>query len=114
MSMPPPNFQPPGYQQYGAPPVQQSNSGMAVAAMVLSLVGVIPCFWVIQVPGLLGVIFGFVGLGQTSDGRRGRGMAITGIVVGILLLLLCAAVWIAIAVDPDHCIEFGSSDVCKD
>ncbi len=114
MSMPPPNFQPPGYQQYGTPPAQQGNSGMAVAAMVLSLVGLIPCFWVFQLPGLLGVIFGFIGLGQTKDGRRGRGMAITGIVVGILLVLVCASIWIAIALDGDHCIEFGNSNMCRD
>jgi len=117
MSMPPPsNFQPPpGYQPYGGQPVQQGNSGMAIAAMVLSLVGLIPCFWVFQLPGLLGLIFGFVGLGQTKDDRRrGRGMAIAGIVVGGILVLLCAVVWIAIAVDPDHCIEFGSSNFCRD
>jgi hypothetical protein len=114
MSMPPPNFQPPGYTQYGSQPAPKGNSGLAVAAMVLSLVGLVPCFWVIQVPGLLGMIFGFIGLGQTKDGRRGRGMAITGIVVGLLLVLLCVAVWIAIAVDPDHCIEFGDSNVCRD
>ncbi len=120
MSMPPPpqnppNFQPPGYQPYGGPQTQQGNSGISVAGMVLSLVGIIPCFWALQVPGLLGLIFGFVGLGQTKEGgRKGRGMAIAAVAIGAVLLLICVAFWIAIAVDKDHCLEFGTSNICRD
>ena len=97
MSMPPPppsdsfpqppgsSFppQPPGFQVYpaGAPmPMKRGNSGMAVASLVCSLVGVIPCFWVFQIMGLLGTIFGFVGLKQTKSGERGgRGLAVAGV-----------------------------------
>lgn len=87
---------------------------MAVAGMVLSLVGLIPCFWLFQVPGLLGMIFGFIGMGQTKEGgRKGRGMAIAAVVIGVLLMLVCVAFWVAIAVDPDHCIEIGDSNVCQ-
>jgi len=58
---------------------------------------------------VLGVIFGFVGLSQTKNGaRNGRGMAIAGLVVGIIVVLA----WVAIAADPDHCIEFGTSNNC--
>jgi hypothetical protein len=105
-----PGYQPPpGYLPYGGMPVGQKSSGMAIAAMVLSLVGLIPCFWFFQVPGLLGMIFGFVGLGATKDGTaRGRGMAITGVVLGILLLVVCVVVWIAIANDPNSCFHFGT------
>ena len=89
-----------------------SNSGMAIAAMVLSLVGIIPCFWLFQVPGLLGVIFGFVGLGQTKDNaRRGRGMAIAGLVVGFVLLALCAIVWIYFATSG-NCHRVGGTWRC--
>ena len=118
MSMPPPphnppNFQPPGYQAYGGQTAPQGNSGMAVAGMVLSLVGLIPCFWVFQVPGLLGMIFGFVGLGQTKQGgRKGRGMAIAAVVIGVVLMLICVAIWVAVAVDPDHCLDFGTGNRC--
>ena len=48
---------------------KQGRSGMAVASFVCSLVGLIPCFWLLQVMGLLGVIFGFIGLKQTKNGR---------------------------------------------
>ena len=62
---------------------------------------------------MLGVIFGFVGLSQTKDNARsGRGLAIAGLVVGIIVVLMWGALWVAVAVDPDHCIEFGSSNTC--
>lgn len=101
---PPGGFQPPpGYQPYGAGgPAPTTNSGMAIASMVLSLVGIIPCFWGLQIPGLLGTIFGFIGMGQTKDGsRKGRGMAIAGLVIGIILLVICALVWIYITTSDD-------------
>jgi Domain of unknown function (DUF4190) len=128
MSMPPPppsdpfprppggSFppQPPGFQVYpaGAPtPDKRTNSGMAIASFVCSLVGVIPCFWAVQIMGLLGTIFGFIGLKQTKRGQRGgRGLAIAGVVIGIILLLICAAIWIYIA--NSDCVRNGNSFVC--
>lgn len=75
-----------------------SNSGMAIASLVLSLVGIVPCFWAIQIPGLLGIIFGVVGLRRTAGGvRRGHGMALAGLIVGIVLVVGCAAFWIFVA-----------------
>jgi hypothetical protein len=98
--------QPAGYQPYpaGAPMGgKQGNSGMAIASLVCSLVGIIPCFWGLQIMGLLGTIFGFVGLKQTKGGQRGgRGLAIAGVVIGIVLLVVCAVVWIYIATS-DNC-----------
>ena len=80
--------------------------------MVLSLVGIIPCFWLFQIPGLLGAIFGFVGLKQTKDGaRRGRGMAITGVVIGIILTLACVAFWVYFSTNS-KCVRNGSEWVC--
>ena len=85
---------------------------MAIAGMVLSLVGIIPCFWLFQIPGLLGAIFGFVGLKQTKDGaRRGRGMAITGVVIGLLLTVACIAFWIYFSTNS-NCVRNGSEWVC--
>ncbi|HEY0519005.1 MAG TPA: DUF4190 domain-containing protein, partial [Ilumatobacteraceae bacterium] len=82
-----------------------------IASLVCSLVGVIPCFWGLQIMGLLGTIFGFIGLKQTKSGERGgRGMAIAGIVVGIVLLVVCAVIWVYIA--SSDCVRTGSSFVC--
>jgi len=88
------------------------NSGMAIASLVLSLVGIIPCFWGFQVPGLLGIIFGFVGLSQTKDNaRRGRGMAIAGLVIGIILVLIAIAVLLYLFTSDD-CVRNGFEFVC--
>ena len=92
---------PSGYAPRSGPP-QQGTSGLAIAAMVLGLVGLAPCFWIFQLPALLGMIFGFIGLRQTKDGGQGgRGMAIAGVVIGVVLVVLCVAFWIAAALDPD-------------
>lgn len=115
MSTPPPppgQFppQPPaGYQAYGQQsPQQQKMSGLAVAGFVLSLVALIPCFWLwfLQVPGYVGVVLSAVGLRQTKQGRRGRGLAIAGLVVGAAAVALAIAlsVW---AYTSDRCTHDG-------
>lgn len=109
---PPPGYgQPQGYQPYGFQPVAQQSktSGMAIASLVCSLSGILLC----GIPAVLGVIFGFIGLSQTKDGaRNGRGMAVAGLIVGIAVVALWGVLWIAVAADPDHCIEFGNSNNC--
>jgi len=93
-------------------PAPTGNAGMAVASLVLSLVGVLPCFWLVQIPGLLGIIFGFVGLKQTKDNvRRGRGMAIAGLVIGIVIVVACIAFWIYFATNAD-CYRDGTEWKC--
>ena len=85
---------------------------MSIASLVLSLVGIIPCFWAIQIPGLLGLIFGLVGRRQikASNGtQKGGKLAMAGVIIGIVLLAICAIVWIAVAADEDHCFSFGST-----
>ncbi|MBI2077851.1 MAG: DUF4190 domain-containing protein [Euryarchaeota archaeon] len=68
---------------YGGP----KTSGMAVTSMVLGIVGIVP-FFMIVIPSLLAVIFGVVGTVQTRTGLvKGRGMAISGIVMGAVVLI---------------------------
>ena len=106
--------QPPGYQPYPAGavmPMKQGNSGMAIASLVCSLVGIVPCFWLFQIMGLLGTIFGFVGLKQTKNGARGgRGLALAGVIIGILLLALCAAIWVYFS--TANCVRTGRTINC--
>jgi len=64
------------------------NNGMAIAALVCGIAG-----FLCLIPGVLGIIFGFVAKGQIrqSNGtQRGDGMATAGIVLG--------CIWIAITV----------------
>lgn len=68
-AMPPPYPGQPGW--YGQ---ERRNNGISIAALVT---GIIPCTF------FLGVIFGLVGLKQVKQrAERGRGMAISGIVLG--------------------------------
>ena len=95
---------PVGYQQYGGQPAQQGTSGLAVASLVCSLVGIFLC----GVPAILGVIFGGIALGQTKDNARpGRGLAMAGLIIGILVVLAWGALWVAAATSNNGCIYFG-------
>lgn len=79
------------------------SSGSAIASLVLSLI--------VCVPGLslIAVILGFVGLSATSGGaRRGRGMAIAGVVLGLLV----SVAWIGIGIVGYRAVDaFGGSIV---
>jgi hypothetical protein len=105
-----------GATPYGwAPPYPGSTgktNGFCVASLVLAVPPV--CLFTVGLGSLLGVIFGIIGLRQTRrDSSRGRGMAITGIVLGALGLLVGALIIVGIVVSnskdsqqPDN----GSND----
>ncbi|MFH8347768.1 DUF4190 domain-containing protein [Streptomyces sp. NPDC018045] len=83
----------------------QPGNAMAVAALVLGVLGVvlglvILLFWMSWLPALLAVIFGSVGLSQARKGRaRGRGMALAGVILGGfgLLIATCAGLFFFLA-----------------
>jgi hypothetical protein len=71
---------------------------MAIAALVCGLVG-----WLCLIPGILGIVFGFVAKGQIRDSQgtqSGDGMATAGIVLGF--------VWLGLTI---VLLAFGSIDV---
>lgn len=83
---------------YPPQPLPRQGNGMAVAGMVLGIVGacagLIPLlFWVAFPCGVLAVIFGAVGRRRAAEtpGAPGRGMAMAGLVLGIVALLLSVA-----------------------
>lgn len=70
---------PQNYYGYGYPQPQGTN-GMAIAALVCGLCGLL-CL----IPGVVGFILGLVSLSQIKrTGQNGRGMAIAGAVTGAL------------------------------
>ena len=86
---PPPSGYPPppatGYGEPGLPGGRQTN-GWAIASLVCGIVGCVPFL-----TGLLAVIFGIIGLRKTRDPRvGGKGLAIAGLVLGIVSILLWA------------------------
>jgi hypothetical protein len=67
---------------------QRQTSGAAVASLICGILGCVPL-----ITGLLAVILGIVGLRTTKDPRyTGRGMAIAGLVLGILSLVVWGAI----------------------
>ena len=84
---------------------QSTVSGLAVAGLVLGILGVIfawvPFFtfiwWII---GILAVIFGIVAMINTKVGvpgaKRGHGMAISGLVLGIITLVIAAYIQVTV------------------
>lgn len=73
-------------------------SGMAVAGFVLSLLGLLffflPGFGILL--GILGLIFSIIGLIQTSNGRSGKGFAIAGLVLGLIIIFFWLLVILAV------------------
>lgn len=98
--LPPPPSQQPGYAPPGAPAYAvQPSTGMAIAALVLGILavinGIIPfMFWLAIPLGILALIFGIVGISKANQqGGAGRGMAIAGLVTGIIGAVL-GILWI--------------------
>jgi hypothetical protein len=71
------------------------RSGLAVVALICSLAGLIPCTF--GIGPLLGVIFGAVGLVgiSKSKGRKtGKGLAVAGLIIGIVGILWNISFWV--------------------
>lgn len=82
MSQLPPGSAP--FPQYASDPMPTRTNGMAVAGLVCSIVG----FCVLFLGGILGVIFGLIGLRKSRDPQVGsRGLAVSAIVIGLLSIL---------------------------
>ena len=86
---PPPYY---GPTPYGMPPTMgypPKTSGFAIAALVIGIIGILFSFsWYIFFIGIpldaLAIIFGGIGLAHAKKGYKGRGMAIAGLVLGII------------------------------
>ena len=88
---PPPAYGEPSYGSQQPQPGQwiaPARSGLALASLICSLVGLIPCFFCL--PSIIGLILGITALpkiGRSNGMIRGKGLAITGIILGILVPL---------------------------
>jgi hypothetical protein len=81
-----------GYSQYGPPgqnpysqAVPRKNNGLAIASLVCSCAGI----FLLGIPAVLGVIFGFVArrqIRQSNGAQGGGGMALAGIIVGFVVV----------------------------
>lgn len=88
--VPPPP--PPGYGAGGGMPgaTPQGNNGLAIASLVLSIVGI--CC---GIGSIIGIVLGFVALNQIKKtGQSGEGLAKAGIIIGFITLAIGIIFWI--------------------
>jgi Domain of unknown function (DUF4190) len=79
---------------YGGQSVARQRNGMAVAGFVCAFIGIFLFNFIL---GPLGIIFGGVGLSRARDGAPNRGLAIAGVVLGIIDLVLFLVLVVAVA-----------------
>jgi hypothetical protein len=83
-------------------PTQPRNSQMAVWSMITGILSLLCCFcWILVAP--VAIVLGAVALSQLKSHPEltGRGFAITGIVLGILAILIYAATSVFFVLHPD-------------
>lgn len=82
----------PGYPYQGRPQYAETN-GLAIASLVLGLLGfILPC-------GVVGIVLGIIALVQVRDRQqKGKGLAIAGLVLAGLWLALYVGLFVTAAV----------------
>ena len=75
-----------------------NGRGMGIAALVLGIIAAIlsfvPCVNIFAVlPGLLGIIFGAVGMSQAKKAGAPKGLPTTGLILGILSIVISITVY---------------------
>lgn len=85
-----PGMAPPGYEQYGAPPLSApvTTNSMAILSVVFSALG----FFTL-ITSIPGVILGHLALAQLKKNphQDGRSLAITGLILGYIIIGLAVA-----------------------
>lgn len=82
----------------------QRTNGMAIASMVLGLVGIASI--ICSIPA---IVFGAIAMNQTGKdpNQKGRGMAIAGFVLGIVMLLFWTSIIILVIISVSLPLEEG-------
>ncbi|MET0888302.1 MAG: hypothetical protein ABWX92_17835 [Mycetocola sp.] len=101
--------------------VRQPSNGMAVTALVLGIVAIVSGIWIpipifglfmmfiAFLPAVLAVVLGHVGLNNSARASVGRGGALTGLILGYLVIAISigtTALWMVAAAASS-----GSTDV---
>jgi hypothetical protein len=100
------NYLSPGYPGVQGVPMQKNN-GMAIASMVLGIIGVVfsCCYGIGVLAAIPGLIFSFISMKKIGKtGEKGKGMAVAGIVCSAVAII------IAIYVIVNLIIFFNSSE----
>ncbi len=84
----------------------EKTGGMAIASLILSIVGIC-CF----VPAIVGLALGFMEINNIKNGRssaKGYGIARAAIIIAIVAILLDVAYWIYLISTGGFNFEFGA------
>ena len=98
-----PAYQQP-YGQSGYDNQQQGggSNGLAIAALVCGIIALL-LSWIPVINflsfilGLIAIVLGGVGIAKAKDGRGGKGLAIAGLVTGLLALLVGFLIYVGLA-----------------
>lgn len=97
-----------------AAPVMKKAPGLALASMIVGIVGVLTGFFVFgALLGIAAIILGALSLKKTKEVGAGKGFALTGIITGAVsvLISICALfVIISVAQTAQKCLEVGTDD----
>ena len=66
---------------------QQPTSGLAVASMVLGILGLFSSCCTFGIVSILAVILGHAALPETKSGKAGHGMAVAGLAMGYVIFV---------------------------
>ncbi|WP_438489867.1 DUF4190 domain-containing protein [Streptomyces sp. S186] len=105
---------------YPPVPAGRPTNGMGITALILGLVGVVLgllifLFWLSWLPAVLAVIFGAVGMSQARKGRAtNKSMALSGLVLGIVGVLLAAGSAVFTVVMVKHVVDDARTKVKKE
>lgn len=88
-----------GGQPYGQPPYGSAQpagtSVLAIISLVTGILGVLCCNWFVF--GIAAAVLGFLGKKEIDEGKKtGKGLAIAGLVLGIVSIVLGVILWILI------------------
>ena len=105
---------PPPPPQYGAPQppmggMPPKTSGMAIASLVLGIVGIITCGCMIF--SVLGIVFGVIAkkdIRESGGTKTGAGLAQAGFILGIVGVVLGIIYWIIVATTGNFEVTTGN------
>lgn len=79
---------------------EQRYSGFAITSFVLGIVGVLIGYFLLGIPNLLAVIFGFIALSKIKKNKKLRGKALAwwgiGLGMSFLVLVIIGIVWVVV------------------
>lgn len=94
-----PQYQQPQYQPYQQPEPPKKKQGLAIASLILGIVGLTICCCMGIIPGIIGLILGIIAVASKQQG--GKGMAIGGIITSALAILVNIILIVAMVNDED-------------